>query len=133
MKLDDPKKFTRTCVDTNIKNLILSELHSCTAYVERNFHALLDLSRMGHGPKVKQISNEFLEELMEFLEVNLLRANFLRPDDPEATENPVRAIRQKIKAASRIIEGMVQMDFEEKSVLKLTVNFINVMYQYAHK
>ena len=67
---------------------------------------------------------------MEFCETSLLKSCYANLDLELLDQ---KEIREKVKAATKLVENIVQLDFDEENVTKFVVDYINLTYKFAYR
>ena len=113
----------------SVKNLLVSELASSSTYLNRIYHALYDLSSMINHPKTKEIAEKLYFDVTTLFETDLFPNELIN-------KNPTlilpKSIREQIKAYSKLLESLLTLNLDEEKTIKLTVDFINILYSSAY-
>lgn len=119
-------------MENNIKHLLISELYSATAYVDRLFTSLGSISdiNIDYNSDLSKISHTLDFDITELFETTLLLSNFIKTDSDQARNH--KEIKARIKAAHNIIKSLMEFSLEEESITKLTVSFINILYKHCY-
>jgi len=117
-------------MENNGKNLLLSELSSANAYIERIFHSIFDVANIGHHQDVLQLCQKLYIDLMELFEKGLLKSEFLN-ENPHVVSS--KMVRVKCQKAGQIIEGFLHLDINQDELTTFSVDFINLMYEYSYQ
>lgn len=118
-------------MDKNIKNLLKGELHCSTSYLDRIFHALTETTDLGHLPRTIDLTQNYVNDLHEFLEEQVLQRTLTFSGLPNSKISTKNAI-QFLNAANNLIEGLIVMNFNSFQVLDMVVDYINFTYDYAY-
>jgi len=114
----------------NLQNLLLSEISTVESYIDRLFHALIDMRQMGHLPELKDLCVRFEADLGNHFETKLLRDGFLNEKFMMITPTE---LRQKISSAIRLTTSFVSMAFHPKKTARFTVELINILYDFSYE
>ncbi len=117
-------------MEENIKNLLTSELLSSWAYFERLIHAVDDLSKIGQLPESKELTQKMNFDLVELLEVKVFKKEYISEDVRNLS---LSELKYKCKDTTELFEKMIRLELNGSEVLSTTVEFINLVYEYAHE
>ncbi len=117
-------------MDKNVTNALIGEIHSASSYMERILHAVMDITPYGNTREVKELISVTYFEVMSTIEVSIVQDELVSKSSYDYTS---RELRQKIQNATRLFESMLKMDFNQDSLVRTVVEFINVIYENAFK
>jgi Tfp pilus assembly protein PilF len=115
-------------MEGNIRNLLLGELYSAQAYIERLFHATIDISGLTHHPDMKKISHKLYRDLNQLLTKDLLQAEFV--NSTVVLFSPIQ-IRKKVMSSSKMMEVLLQLDFDQANTVSIVIDYINFIYDHS--
>lgn len=114
-----------------LTHLTLTELHSCQAYFQSLFFAILNIGDQALNPKLKQWSSRFMCH-----HKNLLSHEWLRDDSSELlpTTTSVLEAQEFSRFLFKTLEGLIVMEVvsEEKRNALYTLT-LNKLFQDAHE
>lgn len=114
----------------NLNNLLLSEISTVEAYLDRLFHALLDMRQMRQLSELKELCTQFDLDLSAHFESKLLRDGHVNEKLMLVTPTE---LREKVFSALKLTTAFVAMDFDQKKTASFTVELINLLYDYAYE
>lgn len=117
-------------MDSNLKNLTLSELHTCTQYLDRLFHALGEISDLGPDAEVRKLTSNYHNEIHSILQAEILTKELVQQKLPSSSLKDSKELTQSIL---RILEGLFFMEVHLPELVKKSVKIMNKMYIYAHQ
>lgn len=117
-------------MDRKTPGLLLSELYSAQAYVERLFHALIEMSSLQGLEECQTLAAQAEFKLSELLETQVLRTE-LTQQNPQQAE--LRSLRKVLQTGSQLMRSMVQLQGPGHAALKSCVNWINTTYDTAYE
>ncbi|WP_417334933.1 tetratricopeptide repeat protein [Halobacteriovorax marinus] len=123
-------KGTLILMEENIRNLLTSELHCAWSYYERLIHAISDLSKIAQLPESKELTQKMNFDIVELLEVHVFSKDFINENVRNIT---LRELKYKCKDTTDLLERMIRLELNSDKTLDTTVNFINLLYEYAHE
>lgn len=115
-------------MDRNTQGLLLSELHSAHAYLERLLHGLIELSSLHGLTQCRLIAAEADFRLCELIETKLLRAEHTRSTPHELG---TRLLRKNINQATVLTRSLIELQGAIPSVIEFSVEMINFYYDVA--
>lgn len=116
-------------MDRNTQGLLLSELHSAHAYLERLLHGLIELSSLHGMTQARLIAAEADFRLSEMIETKLFKKEFTR-DTPH--ELGSRLLRKNINQATVLTRSLIELQGPIPAVMEFSVEMINFFYDLAH-
>ena len=116
----------------NIRAVLLSELHTATCYLDRLFQAVAVVAGQGHHPKFKEICHSLYFDISGHIETLILQDKFIAKESGVVTQATSEELRGKIHSANNLLETIIKLDFDQKTVMENTVNYINILYTHAH-
>lgn len=116
-------------MDRNTQGLLLSELHSAHAYLERLLHGLIELSSLHGLTQCRLIAAEADFRLSELIETKLLRPELTRSTPHELG---TRLLRKNINQATVLTRSLIELQGAIPSVVEFTVEMINFFYDVAY-
>lgn len=116
-------------MDRNTQGLLLSELHSAHAYLERLLHGLIELSSLHGLTQARLIAAEADFRLSEMIETKLFKKEFTR-DTPH--ELGSRLLRKNINQATVLTRSLIELQGPIPAVMEFSVEMINFFYDLAH-
>ena len=117
-------------MDDNLKNLLISELTTATAYLERIFHVIIHLSGLKSNLDVRKQITRFHYELGDFLEENLFRHEYTNEN---TTMPEIKNVHCEFLSANQIMDSMILLDLNQEKVSRLIVDYINLVYKTARQ
>ncbi|TNF29537.1 MAG: tetratricopeptide repeat protein [Deltaproteobacteria bacterium] len=111
-------------------NILLAELYSASAYIDRIFHALLHVTNLAHGQQCRRLGKEMAFDLRSFLQDEILRTKF---ENEEEVSDDLREVRKDTQNAKSLLESTLKIGFNSEVMVDTTVKFINLLYSYAHE
>jgi tetratricopeptide (TPR) repeat protein len=117
-------------MDENIKILLTSELLCAWSYFERLIHAVNDLSKLSQLPESKELSQKMNFDLVELLETKIFKKEFISED---VTQISLSDLKVKCHDTTDLIEKMIKLDLNPETVIDVTVEYVNLIYEYAHE
>jgi Tfp pilus assembly protein PilF len=125
------QKHSHGPMNRTITHLALSEFHNCQSYMQRLFHAVIDLSPVGCLPEAKKIGPLLIHDLKTFYAEEIL-SGLEAPKVWETME--LRAVRDFFRHTSKTFEGILQMGlFSDYHVAQSTAEIVNILYRHTHK
>lgn len=115
-------------MEKNLKTLCLSELHAASSYLDRIFHALIDLSLLHKNKDARDLARHFNLELYQFVDATLVHPALARDRLPMAS---VGESRRLARETARLMEALLNLDFNLDEHIRSAVDFINLFYQNA--
>jgi len=122
-------KFKRH-IDSNTKNMLISELHSAAAYIERLFHAVVNMSNLYGRTSVKELCEGLSLDLLDYTKSDILAQDIEL--GPVNMTGP-KATRERIKNLTQLYITLLKLDFGGQALVKSCVYYINLLYKYGHK
>jgi len=123
-------KGKQILMEENIRNLLTSELHCVWSYFERLTHAITDLSKIEQLPESKELTQKMNFDIVELLEVHVFSKEFINENVKSVS---LRELKYKCKDTTELLERMIRLDLNSDKTLDTTVNFINLLYEYAYE
>ena len=117
-------------MDENIKILLTSELLCAWSYFERLIHAVNDLSKLSQLPDSKELTQKMNFDLVELLETKIFKKEFISEDVAQVSLSDLKI---KSKDTTELIEKMIKLELNSDTVTEVTVEYINLIYEYAHE
>ncbi len=117
-------------MDRNTKNLLLSEWHNAYAYLERLFHAGLDLESLNASPKAKGLSQLHGQKLQTTLFAEALLPSWIPKKNKETFED-LKNLRHWMKNADKFLSGFISLSDANDQLIDMVVDFINLTYDCA--
>ena len=114
----------------NLKNILLSEVSTVEAYLDRLFHALLDMRQMRQLPELKELCARFDFDLGSLFESKFLRDGYVNDRIMMITPSE---LRERVSSSLKMVTAFIVMDFNPKQTREFTVEFINLLYNYAYE
>ena len=112
------------------QNILLAELYSASAYLDRLFHALLHVTNLAHSQHCRPLVKELNFDVSSFLQDEILKSTLESEHQPE---DDLKVIRQKIIHAKSLMESTIKLGFNQEAMIDSTVKFINLIYSYCHE
>jgi Tfp pilus assembly protein PilF len=112
------------------QNILLAELYSASAYLDRLFHALLHVTNLAHGQHCRRLGKELNYDVSSFLQDEILKSTF---ESEHQTEDDLKVVRLKMTQAKSLMESTIKLGFNHEAMIDSTVKFINLMYSYCHE
>ncbi len=117
-------------MENNLKNILLSEVYSASTYIERLFHAMIEMSSLGVLPEGQSLAAKLHFDLSELFEQNLLLAKFTNTTSKYHT---VKEVRDLCTQAQNLLQALLKLGLDEASVVEFSVKYINVTYTHAYE
>ena len=114
----------------NLKNILLSEISTVESYLDRLFHALLDMRQMRQLPELKELCARFDFDLGSLFESKLLRDGYVNDRIMMITPSE---LRERVNSSLKLVTSLILMDFNPKQTRNFTVEYINLLYSYAYE
>lgn len=113
------------------KNVLLAELYSASGYLDRLFHALLELTDLGKGTEARLIGERLFVDVYAHLSTKVLKhEQDFKPQIPMGLSE----IKASIQASQKLMESQVKLGFHSPEVLvEEVVPLINIFYSYGHE
>jgi len=112
------------------QNILLAELYSATAYLDRIFHALLHVTNLAHGQHCRRLGKELGYDLSSFLQDEILQSKLQTEIQPT---DDLKVVREKANNAKAMMEATLKLGLNQESLVDSSVKFINLLYSYAHE
>ena len=122
-------KFTQG-IDSNTRNLLMSELHSAAAYIERLFHAVVDMSNLYGRTSAKELCEGLSLDLLDYTKSAILGQEISTA--PVSMTGP-KATRERVKNLNQLYITLLKLDFCGEALVRNCVSYINLLYKYGHK
>ncbi|MGB0452964.1 MAG: tetratricopeptide repeat protein [Bacteriovoracaceae bacterium] len=117
-------------MNTNLKNLLLSELHCASGYLERLLYAIDQFSEIGHRADFQQLEAKFKHQLQAFVEQEILADKFrsllCRPDANQS-------LSFYNERTTQLMESLISFNFHSSSITKTAVDYINWLYRASYE
>jgi tetratricopeptide (TPR) repeat protein len=117
-------------MDENIKILLTSELLCAWSYFERLVHAVNDLSKLSQLPESKELTQKMNFDLVELLETKIFKKEFISEN---VTQIGLSDLKIKSHDTTNLIEKMIKLDLDTNAVIDVTVEYINLLYEYSNE
>lgn len=117
-------------MDRKTPGLLLSELYSAQAYVERLFHALIDMSSLQGLGECQILAAQAEFKLSELLETQVFKTELAQQEPHQAD---LRSLRKMLQTGSQLMRSMIELQGPHPASLKASVNWINLTYETAYE
>lgn len=117
-------------MENNIKNILTAELQTSTNYLERIFHAIINITHLNHLEEFERLCHHLHFDSNNLITTYLLKEYFQATD---LTARSPQYILEKNKLLTNLLTTFLRLDFNENKTVELSVNFINLQYEHAHK
>lgn len=117
-------------MDDNIKILLTSELLCAWSYFERLVHAVNDLSKLSQLPESKDLTQKMNFDLVELLETKVFKKEFISEN---VTHIGLSDLKIKCNDTTDLFEKMIKLELNTDTVLDVTVEYINLLYEYSNE
>ncbi|MCO4794902.1 MAG: tetratricopeptide repeat protein [Bacteriovoracaceae bacterium] len=116
-------------MEQTTQNILLAELYSASAYIDRIFHTLLNVTNLGHGPTAKKIGSDLNFELNKFTQEEILQKSFLSGFNQNAD---LKQIKNTVEYTKTLLESIIKLGHGQEQTINSTVKFINFIYDFSH-
>lgn len=117
-------------MERNTKNLLLSEWHNAYAYLERLFHAGLDLSTLNSSSKARRLAQLHGPKMQSALFGEALLPTWM-PRKNEETFLDLKNLRHWMKNGDKFLNGFISLSDANDQLIDMVVEFINLTYDCA--
>lgn len=114
----------------NINNILISELHASSSYLERLFQVIVNLTELHQDKVIRELSLKLYQDSLTILEKSLFSPK-LTWNTPEVIS--VSQSRLNIKKINQVFTSLLQLDINNKEIEQIVVNYINTLYHYSHQ
>lgn len=114
----------------NTIQLALSELHSCTLYLDRIYQALNEFTDIGHMPQVKRVNDLLVTEIREFFAEKILQSS----EFENFEERHPGKVRDYLHQCFRFMDSAIQVSlWGQAEMAELLTTFMNKVYFRARQ
>jgi len=117
-------------MENNLKNILLSEVYSASTYIERLFHAMIEVSSLGVLPEGQSLAAKLHFDLTELFEQSLLLSKFTNTKNKFKN---VKEVREFASQSQNLLSSLLKMDLDDDSLMEFTVEYINLTYRHAYE
>jgi Tfp pilus assembly protein PilF len=115
----------------SIQEILLSEMTQAKSYIDRLFHALVELSDGHNHPKIREAASDLTEDLEKLVRELLLKDQFT----PASLihRNNLKSARTNFKLITNLVESFIAFGADKKELAITTAKIINTIYSHAHR
>ncbi len=117
-------------MEQTTNNILLAELYSASAYIDRIFHALLHVTNLAHGQHSRRLGKELAYDLRSFLHDEVIKPGFATEIEPS---DDLKSVRKDVENTKKLFESILKIGFDTEAMVDSTVKLINLLYSYAHE
>lgn len=117
-------------MDRKTPGLLLSELHSAQAYVERLFHSLIEMSSLQGLSECQMLAAQSEFKLAELLETQVFKPELAQQG---AYQADLRSLRRMLQHGSQLMRSTLELQGPNPAVIKACVNWINATFETAYE
>lgn len=115
----------------SIQEILLSEMTQAKSYIDRLFHALVELSDGHNHPKVREACSDLTEDLETLVRTNLLQEKFTSTH--LIHRNNLKSARQNFKVTTSFVESFITFGSDKKDLAITISMIINTIYKHAYR
>ena len=119
----------------NKLNLLASELYTANSYIDRVFHAIINVSGLKQLPSNRKLCASLSHEVTELLKENILHPRLTGPSihTEVPAELPPEKLKIEIKGITNIFNTIISLGRDPDQTIHSTVTYINLLYKYSYK
>ncbi|MBT3234354.1 MAG: hypothetical protein HN353_00215 [Bdellovibrionales bacterium] len=111
-------------------NLLTTELITADGYLERIFSALIDNTELADSERASELSANAWSEINALLTEQLLHPALSH--HPNSMPQSCQETKKRIKQTTGLLQGIVWLDLDPNTAIKLVVEYINLLYRTAY-